>query len=86
MSKQKLTKARSKIKRKKGVGRSAITIAPNGLPSVQCHLVVTRQSGDTERYLLAEVRSMLHAIEYRRKLAAVVIPKRLTSKDLREAA
>ena len=86
MSKQKPIKARSKIKQSKGVGRSALTLAPNGLPSVQCHLVVTRQSGDTERYLLAEVRSMLHAIEYRRKLAAVAIPKRLTSKDLREAA
>ena len=70
-------------------GKSAVparSIAPNGLPTVQIHLVVTRQSGDTERYLMAEVRNMLYAIEYRRKLARVSIPQRLTSKDLREAA
>lgn len=85
-SKARVTKARSKIKQPKGAGRSAITIAANGLPSVQCHLVITRQSGDTERYLLAEVRSMLHAVEYRRKLLKVAVPTRITSKDLREAA
>ena len=79
---------RKVITQKKRVGKAAVTTrkAPNGLPLVKCELVLTRQSGDTERYLLAEVRNMLFAIEYRRKLAAVSIPKRITSKDLKEAA
>lgn len=84
----KLKTQRKRVKTGK-VGKSLVPrvgTAPNGLPNVQIHLLITRQSGDTERYLLAEVQSMLFAIEYRRRLARVPVPKQLVSKDLREAA
>lgn len=45
-------------------------------PVVQLHLLVTRSSGDTERYKLGELPNMMAAIEYKRKLIAVKVPKR----------
>lgn len=47
-------------------------------PDVLVKLIVVRQSGDTETYPLATLPTMSDAGEYRRKLARVALPKRLT--------
>lgn len=44
---------------------------------VKLHLLVTRASGDTERYELGEVADLRFAVEYRRKLHKVALPRRL---------
>lgn len=44
---------------------------------VTIHLVVTRKSGDTERYLLGRVPDLRYAIDFRHKLAKVRMPKHL---------
>lgn len=46
---------------------------------VELHLVVTRASGDTERYKLGEVPTLHHAIAYRRKLSKVTLPKKVAA-------
>ena len=41
---------------------------------IRLHLVVTRETGDTERYPLGTVRDLRLAYAYRRKLAKVSMP------------
>lgn len=44
---------------------------------VSIHLTITRKSGDVEKYLLGKVPDLRYAIDFRRKVAAVKIPKHL---------
>lgn len=46
---------------------------------VELHLVVTRASGDTERFKLGEVRDMRYAAAYRRKVERVAMPKKVAA-------
>lgn len=51
----------------------------NPKPPVKLHLLITRSTGDVERYQLGEVPDLRYAIDYRLKLAKVRVPKRLGS-------
>ena len=69
----------AKVKRKIGKTlRTSTSNPPNINPDqpVQLHLVVTRQTGDTERYKLGEAPDLIYAAAYRRRLAKVKCPKR----------
>ncbi len=41
---------------------------------VKVHLVITRSTGDTEAYKLAELKDLGEAANYRRKIIAVKVP------------
>jgi len=72
-----IMKSKSKIQLKRGVGKGVRTRKDSTPTPVTLHLIVTRASGDREQYLLGEVPNLLMAIECRRRLARVPIPKKL---------
>lgn len=65
-----------KIKQKrKGKTLRATNNKPPAM--VMVHLLVTRASGDVERYKLASLPDLRFAIEYRKVLGKVPVPKKL---------
>jgi hypothetical protein len=62
--------------RLKKVGRGLKSTSSNPPRPVELHLVVTRASGDTERFKLGEVPNMLFASAYRKKLTRVTLPRK----------
>ena len=66
------------MKQKIGKSLKRTKVDPISPPRpVELHLVVTRANGDTERYKLGEVKDLRYAIEYRKRLSAVKLPRRL---------
>lgn len=70
---------REKTVQVKGTGKAIAS------PLVQVHLVVTRQTGDTERYKLAELPDLRYAWKYRQALAKVKVPTTLGAEWKRTA-
>lgn len=62
----------TKVRRKAG---KTLRIPKVSAQPLELHLVVTRASGDTERYKLGTAPHMVAAMEYRRRLTAVKLPK-----------
>lgn len=72
--------AKLKFVGKKGRTKRVLKIIDPTLRPILVHLVVTRQSGDTETTLLGKVPNLMTAIEWRRKIVAVPVPKRFMRK------
>lgn len=69
----------AKVRVKRGVGVS-ITAASKLSNKVQIHILVTRASGDVEKYKLAEGPDLIWAIAARRRLMACRLPARVATK------
>ena len=65
---------KNSIRETHGVGKA---IKGSPIPPVQLHLLVTRGTGDVERYKLGEVPDLRYAALYRKKVMKVPMPKSL---------